>query len=676
MKSIKSRLVPVLLAGLLAGQVALADSESGDLAASLNRVALATNVEILYSPEVVAEKHAARTAVEGDPDVVLEHLLAGTGLAAQQTSPNVYVIREKTGTKTPLSVARLQAAPQTEQTTRSSQPQPSTIAAGIGALEGRVMDELSGTGLAGATVRLVGTNHQAVTDQRGYFRLGAVSSGSYELEIAYIGASPHIDRIDVSAGEDNVANFTLNPNDRDTIYVYANRSSFLQALNQQRNAENNKTVVSADLLGTFPAETVAEALRRVPGITFVRDAATGEANKVSVRGITSEGINVQLNGMQLQGTGIERAVDLTGFLADNISQITIQKSLLPEYEGTANGGLIEIETKSALDYGKRYFSVGVEREFGTESEFGDENQFNLSGVMQLSDTFAVGVSGQLRNSDRRNVGVTISDVLPPVLPEGFTSSFLLPFTFNFPYDAEFDDRLITNSNYLIRDREVENWTGSAFAAWDLGESTRLRAEVQHINNDTVTDLQRSTNQTLTGALTMPIPELGGAERRRSYIRALRPTNGASTIDETTKTDVFSIRGESFLNQWTLNYSAGLTKTSRETFSSTVNTLSDQNTDVLNLLDASSYTLNPDANGTDRIVDGAFGLVGDGIPQLALSQAGRDFYTSPDTYYVTSASNNVRFNETENLALKLNARYDLADSWLRNIKFGVQYNDIE
>ncbi len=639
-----------------------------DLATVLNRVAGEADVEILFSPDVVAEKHPGSMETEGSPEVVLERVLEGTGLTAEQTSPNVYVVRNtQTDERQPRTTA-------VEDTSAGGARETETT--GIGSIEGRVVDSLSGTGLAGAVVRIAGTDISTTTDQRGFFRFGAVASGRLDVEVEYIGADAQSKPVMLFANQTVVADFTMNLGERDTIYVYGNRSSFLQALNQQRNAENNKTVVSADLLGTFPAETVAEALRRVPGVTFTRDLDTGEGNKVSVRGITSEGINLQVNGIQLQGTGIERAVDLTGFLADNISQITIQKSLLPEFEATGNGGLIEIETKSALDYGERHLSFGVEREFSGIDEFGDETQYNGSGVIQLSDTFAVGLNAQFRTTERSNVNTDYSSIVAPVLPDGFTSLFFLPFTFNYPFDPGLDERLVTNANYLFRDVESDNTNGSVFAAWDIGDSTRLRAEYTRIETDGVFRVQRSTNQALTGALTMPIPELGGEERRRSYIRALRPTNGINETDQTTTTDVLSLRGESAFNRWTFTYDLGYTRSENESLEYSINTLSDQNTDVFNLFDSNSYIVNPDGNGVDRIVGGAFNSVGDRIPAIALSNAGRSFLLNPDTYYIASAIERQRSNETENASLRFKAQYDFAGERLRNVKFGVQYNDVE
>lgn len=646
--------------------------EGEDLAAALNRVANTQNVEILYSPDVVAGKHAGSVSAGASPEAMLQEMLAGTGLAVQQTRPDVFVVTDPPETggnaRTP-AATRTGPEEQEEAATFQETGAP-------GSIEGRLTDRNTGTGLAGAVIRLANTSIRTVTDQRGFYRMPAVPPGNYEIVAEYVGAGQESLTIRVGAGEEVDQDFTLNPSGAETIVVLGNRGGFLQALNQQRNAENNQTVISADLLGTFPAESVAEALRRVPGISFERDSETGEGDRVSVRGITSEAINIQLNGLQLQGTGIERAVDLTGYLADNISQITIQKSLLPENEGTANGGLIEIETRSALDYGERHFSVGAEHEMPDGDVFGNESQYNASAVTQLRENFAIGGNIQYRTSDRRNFNIGFLDIDAPVLPAGYDSIYELPYTYNYPFDDALPDRLVTGVNTFVRDRSVENVTGSVFAAWDVNDSTRLRAEYQHITNEDTRSTSRTSASSLTSATTMPIPELGGEERHRTYIRAFRPTLGVSSRVETTTTDVFSIRGDTVYDSWTFEYKVGYSTTSREVDETTISIISDTNTDVASLYDPANYVINPDAGGTDRMVGGVVSYAGDGIPVLSLSQAGRDFFFDPETYYVATASEIEANNTADFLTVAFDTQYDFASTFLSNVKFGIKYDDSE
>ncbi|MBL7537616.1 TonB-dependent receptor plug domain-containing protein, partial [Escherichia coli] len=55
-----------------------------------------------------------------------------------------------------------------------------------------------------------------------------------------------------------------------------------RALNQQRQADNTVSIVSADAIGRFPDPNIAEALQRVSGIGIERDQ--GEGRYINIRG--------------------------------------------------------------------------------------------------------------------------------------------------------------------------------------------------------------------------------------------------------------------------------------------------------------------------------------------------------------------------------------------------------
>src|SRR5690606_10507347 len=126
------------------------------------------------------------------------------------------------------------------------------------------------------------------------------------------------------------------------------------------------------------------------------------------------------------------------------------KTLLPSHEATGSGGLVEIETKSGLDYGDFQFHVATEAESSFESEFGDEQQGNLLFAKKLTDTFGIAATVQYRRSDRRNYDVAVQGRIPPVYPAGHTSDFTVPASHQFPWDPEFESRKITSAGHARR----------------------------------------------------------------------------------------------------------------------------------------------------------------------------------------------------------------------------------
>ena len=668
-----------------AAQSATANAQ--DLGSVLNQFATQANVEIMFSPELVSNRSTVANEFSGSPRNDLNKILVGTGLTYEEPSEDVFVIRKATNDATPNASNNLLDVEQRSiNATNNSEAQSasSTSAnnqinedAPTGQINGQVLDALSGQPLAGAIIRIDGTDNVASTDVRGFYRFGAAPAGEYNITVSYLGNDSQTQRVKVTSGEGITQDFSLS-NPVETVTVYGNRSSLQQALNQQRAASNSAAVVASDLLGTFPAETISEALRRVSGVTFARDDNTGEGDRVSVRGFNSSAINVQLNGIDLQGTGTDRSIDLSGFLTDNIKQVVIQKSLLPSQEANGSGGLVEIETRSGLDYGEKYFSVAAELENPVDSAYGDEFEFSTTGAIKLTDDFGMSATVQIRETDAQNYNVNQLQTVTPVLPEGFTSLFRVPESFNYPFDAAFDEPLYTGANYISRQREESNLTMSLNFAYDWGDHSRLRLDLQAIENDTDFSDARTTAGFLTSNLDMPVPELNNEVRRRTSIRSFRPTMGISDRTEKLSTRSISFRGETNLESWTFNYTLGLSKVEKERLANSVSLLSDQNAALGDLLDPSGLVFNPDDDAamTPRLVDGAVRFEGDNIPVLALSEAGQAEFMNPENYYATFATYADAIDTTDAYVFELSARHHFDKGPFEYIEIGGKFDDRE
>ncbi len=697
--SIKSGFKRALISGvagfvLMAGAQAQANQPSGmALGEALQDYASKANLEILFSPDLVANVPARDVPRQAEPKAYLTALLSGTGLTFTETAPSVFVItegrvaapapRDQAAAAAPVRMAQAATPPQpAPAASPSAQPRPIASTTGPdgaapGIIQGRVIDASSGAALAGARLRIVGTDQVTSTDSRGEYRFAAVPAGEYQVSVDYLGANPVVIDVTVRSREASTQDVTLGFR-LETVFVYGNRSSLQQALNQQRAADNAATIVAADLLGSFPAETVSEALRRVPGVAFQRDEGTGEGSRISVRGFNAEAINIKVNGLDLQGTGIERGVDLNGFLADNISQITIQKTLLPSMESSGSGGIVEIETRSGLDYGSGYFSASLEREFGQEDLFGDEMQANMTAAWRFTPKFGVVGTLQYRDTDRTNFDTNFLATDVPVIPAGFTSASLLPERFNFPFDAALPGRLNTGANYFQREREETNLTASLNFAWDVSENTSLRLDLQRVERELYSSTARTTASFLTSSTDMPIPELNNEVRRRTYISGFRPTLGVDEADDSLSITTISFRGDTDLGQWELDYKLGYSETINDRRRASIVLLTDNVTNVTPLIDPATLVTNPDDNAamTPRIVGGAVGVTGDNIPTLFLTPSGQAILNNPGSYYVSSASFAEARNPSETITAEFSGRYNFAGVYLDYVEGGFKYADNE
>ncbi len=655
------------------------------LSSALKSYALKTGKNLVYPPEIVANKRANAVSGRLTPIQALRLLLRDTAISFREIEPNVLALRIANTSRllrnrAAPSATAASAAPAVVQNTSAGtaiQDDRSPEGRSTGIVSGTVVNTSTGSALRGALVRIDGTNLEAVTDDRGQYYFPAVPRGQQVVRVEYLGEQVKTVTVSVSPGSRQQANVQVGEANQD-IVVFGYRSSIQQALNKQKNADNNATIVSSDLLGGFPAETVSEALRRVSGVAFGRDGETGEGSRITVRGFSSEAINVQLNGLELQGTGFERTIDLSGFLAENIAEVRIQKSLLPSMESNGSGGLVEIETKSGLDYGDFAINLGIEGETGLDRDFGEEYQINGTIAKKITDNFGIAGTVTYRKTNRRNYDVAISGSAPFVIPDGFPSAGRVPPPAQFPYDDEFGDRLLTGANYLMRDRDEENLLASINLAWDIGSHTKLRLDLQRNQRDFLTNTSRTSLRFLTASTIMPIPELGGEVRRRSTFTGFAPFIALNTRDQELVSNSISLRGDTLLDRWTIKYKAGYNKTKSTSSNVNVGLSGNINRDLAGVLIPESVVTNPDDDAamTPRIVSGVVTTSSNGVPFGLLSADGQAYFSDPANYFISTANRTSTDSPTEAYFAEGSLRYDFDASFLNYLEGGFKYDRSE
>ncbi|WP_240097172.1 TonB-dependent receptor [Thermomonas flagellata] len=226
---------------------------------------------------------------------------------------------------------------------------PAASPAEAGTLIGQVRESLRGVTLAGALVRIGG--RQASTDANGQFRIDGLAPGQYTLDIDFLGYRHYSQAVSIGGERATVVNPVLsatNAVELDRVLVRGQRDAQALALNQERASTNYVNVVSADLLGTFPDNNIAESTQRMPGVSIERDQ--GEGRYVTVRGAPKEYTTVSLDGVPLANPDkASRGVELDTIPSDVISALEVTKALTPDMDGDAIAGNINIRTQSALD---------------------------------------------------------------------------------------------------------------------------------------------------------------------------------------------------------------------------------------------------------------------------------------------------------------------------------------
>lgn len=223
-----------------------------------------------------------------------------------------------------------------------------------GQLKGRILDNEKNP-LPGAVVIIDGNKLSAVTDLDGFFSFANLLSGNHNLKVTYIGFLP-VSKTIVVSEESTVDDIVMSDTSRELneVVVTGVFSGQQRAINAQKSNINITNVVSADQIGKFPDSNIGDALKRISGINVQYDQ--GEARFGQVRGTPAEFSSVTINGSRLPSAeGDIRNVQLDLIPSDMIQTIEVSKTLMPDQDGDAIGGSINLVTKNS----PHRFTVGA-----------------------------------------------------------------------------------------------------------------------------------------------------------------------------------------------------------------------------------------------------------------------------------------------------------------------------
>ena len=223
-----------------------------------------------------------------------------------------------------------------------------------GQLKGRILDNEKNP-LPGAVVIIDSNKLSAVTDLDGFFSFANLSSGNHNLKVTYIGFLP-VSKTIVVSEKSTVDDIVMSDTSRELneVVVTGVFSGQQRAINAQKNNVNITNVVSADQIGKFPDSNIGDALKRISGINVQYDQ--GEARFGQVRGTPAEFSSVTINGSRLPSAeGDIRNVQLDLIPSDMIQTIEVSKTLMPDQDGDAIGGSINLVTKNS----PHRFTVGA-----------------------------------------------------------------------------------------------------------------------------------------------------------------------------------------------------------------------------------------------------------------------------------------------------------------------------
>ncbi|HCC45623.1 MAG TPA: hypothetical protein DEQ32_14555 [Gammaproteobacteria bacterium] len=193
------------------------------------------------------------------------------------------------------------------------------------------------------------------------------------------------------------------------------KASQLAAIEAKRIADNVADVISADGIGRFPDQNLADALGRLPGLAIERDQ--GQARYIAFRGAPKRYTTTAFDGIDIPGVENGRIPRFDSYPAVITSQVVANKAITADMPGESISGYINVKTFKPSDIDGWSFSV----EYGMgEQDLGDGDvEKQNTRVSYSNDQFGFLLFGsensreQITDNREMEYGVTADGALTP-----------------------------------------------------------------------------------------------------------------------------------------------------------------------------------------------------------------------------------------------------------------------
>ena len=219
-------------------------------------------------------------------------------------------------------------------------------------IKGKVYDETTNTTLPGASVELEGTAMHIITDANGAFQFTDVNPGTYKIKVKFIGYSDSEKEFTLD-GRTITVNIPLYSKSNNlgevSVFGTVSKESDAASRSTEKNSNNLLNVVGAQAIEKSPDINAANVLQRVSGVTIQRNSNGDDAYAI-IRGLEPRYNNTLINGVGITSADNKtRVVSLSIVPSDLLEKIEVNKTLLPEMQGDAIGGTVNLITKDAPD---------------------------------------------------------------------------------------------------------------------------------------------------------------------------------------------------------------------------------------------------------------------------------------------------------------------------------------
>ncbi|WP_212592665.1 TonB-dependent receptor [Sphingomonas insulae] len=426
------------------------------------------------------------------------------------------------------------------------------------------------------------------------------------------------------------------------IVVTGIRRSLQEAIAIKRDAPNLVEAISAEDIGKFPDRNLAESLQRVTGVQITRNK--GEGSGVSVRGLSENFTRTLYNGRVLTSPSGTRGFSFTSMPTDFVSAVEVSKTPTADMIDGGISATINVRINRPVDVARNVVALSAEALYESNPEkltphvsafvnrvFGDGTfGVNLGVNYERRKVIQAGFTGYGIEQRRENATGGF-DYNRDGVRSDTTFGFDHATTF-VSDEGDFERKAIVGGLQWKPSPDI-NLYADGLATWFTDGFNRFEHQLRWTNIGGPTGAVRGSTVGAGNLLTFL--DADGVDHQTNNLNW--------TIADRTLN--FAIGGEA--------KAGNLTVTGEGTYGRSVRTLSDRDSFVPISRASASYTLVDDLGA---------------VPDIAYTRG----YNSldPSTYYFRSFSSFRGQKGYEmNKAVRLDAKYDFGDSFLRSVKIG-------
>ncbi|MEE3624451.1 TonB-dependent receptor [Nitrospirillum sp. BR 11752] len=167
-----------------------------------------------------------------------------------------------------------------------------------------------------------------------------------------------------------------------------------RALDEKRESTAVTSVMSAEEIAQHPGGNIVDIITHLPGLSAFSDmglgqAATGEQEYVSIRGIDSSYNAYTLNGVRVPAADANsRALSLKMVAPYGIQAVTVNKTPTVDMDGDSIGGTIDIRTPSAFDFAGPMTKVTMQGDYSDLASKTGADFMGGGGQIETAQRFA------------------------------------------------------------------------------------------------------------------------------------------------------------------------------------------------------------------------------------------------------------------------------------------------